>query len=167
MPPPFSPRPQFRFRDDGHLFASTGEAFVVDEFDAAGTHLARFGFDLPSRAPTAAELDAERQRMVRFIPDVAMREAMLERMRSPATQHPAITALVALPDRTVWIRESPSAVSDSVQWVIFRGPREPLGRVILGGEESVITSRDGRILIAREDAAAGVTMLRWVRRSMP
>jgi hypothetical protein len=161
--PVFAPHAQFRFRGDGHLFVSTGDTFVVEEFDSTGVRIARFGFDVAPRAVSKDEVDEERRRMARFIPDAAMREAMIARMQASAARHPAITALVPLPDGSLWVRESPAAAADSVQWIVYRAPAEPSGRLLLDSEESVITARGDRLLVARADPSAGVTMLRWMR----
>lgn len=167
MPLPFAAQASYRFRRDGHLFVAPGATFAIDEFDSTGVHLSRFGFDLPSRAVTAAELDAARERALRRVPDPRMREMVDRAMRTGAPRHPAITRLAPLDDGSLWVRESPVESADSVRWIVFASSARPRGVLRLGVDDMVHGTHDGLVLLSREGDERSAAALMWVRVSDP
>lgn len=76
VPSLFAAHALFQFRRDGHLFVTEGASFQIDEYDARGTHIARFGFDVTPRIVTESESKAARLAQSRRIPDPKMRESL-------------------------------------------------------------------------------------------
>jgi hypothetical protein len=148
-PPLFAPAPSFGFFADGGVAFTTGEALVVDLFDAEGGLAKRVGFDVTPRAVTEADAAATRTRNLRGVTDARMRESMERFMANVSARHPAITRLATLANGEVWVRETPREAGDSVSWIAFSREGEPLRRVWTGANDAVLEWASDRYLIAR------------------
>ncbi len=166
LPPPFTPRAQFAIDRDGGLVHASGGTFVVHRYDSAGEPVARFGFEVASRAVSADDLAAEGARLTRNLP-APMRGAVEEILRDAGKAHPAVTGIRALEDGSVWVRESPHAAGDSVSWVVYPDAMTPLGRLVLEADDRILGAHGGRILVTRGGGGGAGSELRWVRVRTP
>lgn len=161
MPQPFEPLAQFAFGPDGTLFRTDGARFVIERYGPTGALDATFGFDRDARPLAASEVADARERLLARLPSVTMRAGAAAAFRDEWTHHPAITRLRVLGDGSLWVRESPHAAGDSVSWVIFESPDRPRGRLVLGADDRVLGTHQGRLLVALAGDVEVTGQLRW------
>lgn len=162
MPTMFSAQPQFAFREDGSVLFSNGIDLTLRLFDSTGTLRLESGFRREGREVTAPEVESERERQLRALPPL-MRAQAAARLQAAAPQHAAVTALLAMSDGTVWVREAPDAERDSVDWVRFDASLAPMSRTRTGADDRVIGVFAGRVLLARAGADEESTGYWWMR----
>lgn len=147
-PVAFAPTVLFVIRADGTVVLTTSERLVLTEFPADGRRSRQVGFDVAGRAVTEDDLAALRATRLRgvVIPDV--RAAIEQRLAQAAARHPAITELVGVGDG-VWVRRTPRAPLDSVEWVEFDSALRARRRVSMAVDDAVIGRHGDRLLVAR------------------
>jgi hypothetical protein len=155
LKPPFAASPQWAVRADGGLIHSTGGSFTVDVFDSNGTPSLRFGFAVPPRRVTTADLERWRARSGRGLP-ARMQAAIRGTEGSAAPMHAAITRIHALANGDIWIREAEAETGDVVRWIVFAPDGTPRGAVMLGFDDDVVGSRGDAILVSKSPGS-----LRW------
>lgn len=163
MPPLFTPTVDAVQREDGRVLFSRGERLELEVFDSAGRHEMRVGYAIVGRPVTAEDVEAERQRRLRGAPSAQFRAMMEGQMKAAAARHPAVTRLVAMGRQETWIRRTPDAASDSVEWLILDRDLAPVARVVTGAQDDPIGVYDGRYLLARAGDDEATTGYWWMR----
>lgn len=163
VPMPFAAHPLWTMTPDGGVYFTPAGVHEISRFDLSGAFLLRFGSQVTPREVTQADLEALQQDRLRLIPPGPMRDAARASARTSAKFHPAITRLVALSNGELWMRESPFEPRDSVQWLAYSGvDGRALGRLVLGADDDVLASANGRLLMLTAAPGTEETTLRWV-----
>ncbi len=163
VPRMFAAAPLWQLLPDGQVLYTSGEVLSVKKFDRTGEPVLRFGFDVPPREVTEAEVERTLEPMLRQVPNPQMRGAMRAQAGRAAKRHPGITALRQVENGQIWVREAPRAEGDSVRWVVFDSTGVAVGAVILETESAVLAAARGLILVSHPNAATVSQSLVWMR----
>lgn len=153
-PPPglFAPADLFALRVDGVVAFAHGAQMALTLFDSAGRFVRQSAFSLEPRGPNAAEVTEARSLRLRGFPPGPMRDAAERQMtQSAAARMPLVTRLVAMRDGEMWMRGTPSAEDETVEWIVFARDGEPLRRVSTSVDDSVLGKHGKRYLVARAE----------------
>jgi hypothetical protein len=162
VPQMFAAHAQWVVCADGRVVHTSGDAFAVDEFDASGRHVLRFGFDVTPRAVTSEDVERRTAATLRRIADPSMRGAIRNQWGHPAARHPAITWIKCLENGQTWVREAERAAGDSVRWVVFAPGGKPIGAVVMETDAMVVAAHDSLVLISSPAESSIANTLRWV-----
>lgn len=152
MPKLFTPATLFALRDDGLVAFADGAKMILELFDISGALVRRVGFDLEPRTPSERDVAEARTGRLRGFPPGKMRDDAERALEQSALSHlPLVTQLVAMHDGELWMRGTPDAQGESVDWLVFAPDGEPLRRVRTATEDLVFGKHGGRYLAARTD----------------
>jgi hypothetical protein len=162
-PPVFASTVHALLRDDGSVIIARGERLELERYDTTGALATLSGFRVLGREVTLGDVEAARERRSRGAPDGRFRAAIDREFANVAPRHPAVTQLLSMGDGEVWVRQSPAAVGDSVQWVVFDASLAPRHRMLLASTDNALGCVDDRCLVARSGDDEASTGYWWMR----
>lgn len=167
----FEDRPRWAVESDTSVLVASGPTPSVRRHFRDGRAMTVLHVpELGNRAVTAADLEAERARMLPTGPvppqmQAPLMAALADAEARAASVHPFATRLRVLQDGTFLLRES-EVRADSVRWTIFRPDGAVVGQIRLGENVEVIGGRRDRLLLIVPDVD-DVPVVAWFRLLAP
>jgi len=156
IPPLFAAEPVWDIRPGEEIIFSLGTDFDVDILGPTGSGSSRIRGDVPRIRVTADDLRRETELRYGRPPWPPGMGEQLERARRDAARWlPAITALLALSDDALLVREHEPQGADSARWDYFASPGRLSGYFLLPRSTRLIAGSGHLIMAVSIDSVEG------------